>query len=123
MYGRWLAEFTFEQIQRRALSNQRSAWVEDSGDRRWVGQGSFGDKLALNNPDWVNLVGQTTYDQLLGTLRGSEIGHWLPKRSIHLRACVAQADCAVSGTGTSIAASGSTLFHQVRLTAHSTQPT
>jgi SAM-dependent methyltransferase len=73
MYGRWLAEFTFEQIQDalRAISAQLGLKIVVIG-AGWD-KGSLGERLALNNPDFINLVGQTTYDQLLGTLRGSRL--------------------------------------------------
>lgn len=73
MYEKWLAEFPFEEIQTalREISRQLGLRIVVIG-AGWD-KGSLGEQLAQNNPDWVNLVGQTTYAQLLGILRGSSL--------------------------------------------------
>lgn len=73
MYSHWLSDFPVAQILEalRKLRDEvgRVVFVGAEWDRKSVGM-----QLATAEPasaTWVNLIGQTSYDQLVGTLRGA----------------------------------------------------
>lgn len=73
MYSKWIAEFGPAALQEalREISAQLGLRIVMIG-AQWD-QGSLGDQLAVDNPEWINLVGQTTYEELLGVLRGASV--------------------------------------------------
>lgn len=73
MYQHWLQEFSrnaiFETLRRlQQETGLRLVFVGAEWDK-----GSEGEALVAQNPSWVNLTGQTSYDQLLGVLRGASL--------------------------------------------------
>lgn len=78
MYKHWLAEFTGAQIK------QTLALIQHQLGLRIVivgapwDAGSAGDALAQDEASWINLTAQTSYDQLLGVLRGASLVFGFP---------------------------------------------
>jgi SAM-dependent methyltransferase len=72
MYGHWLAEYGPERIW------ETLTWLQRLGLRIVVmgaewDRGMIGDLTAQRNAGWTNLVGQTTYDEMLGMVRGASL--------------------------------------------------
>lgn len=72
MYRAWLAQFQPSSIMKalRILErdlNARIIFIGAPWDR-----GQVGMDMAKSNPDWTNLIGATTFDQMLGAIMGAK---------------------------------------------------